>query len=129
MASGIKFPSLNPNLKPKSPFNFRPVSGLHRCSSSSRREAISVVSVTLALTLANSNALSENLEASLHPPSPPPRKQVLDGICSTKNWFQFFGDGFSIRVPPQFENIMEPEVQKFRKLQTFLVCSTYLGIC
>ncbi|XP_039135905.1 uncharacterized protein LOC120273346 [Dioscorea cayenensis subsp. rotundata] len=39
----------------------------------------------------------------------PPRKPLLPGISSTKSWFQFYGDGFSIRVPPQFEDIMEPE--------------------
>ncbi|XVF42005.1 hypothetical protein PTKIN_Ptkin01aG0325500 [Pterospermum kingtungense] len=30
-------------------------------------------------------------------------------IASTKSWFQFYGDGFAIRVPPEFEDIMEPE--------------------
>lgn len=39
----------------------------------------------------------------------PLRKPLLPGISSTKSWFQFYGDGFSIRVPPQFEDIMEPE--------------------
>lgn len=43
----------------------------------------------------------------------PPRKPLLPGISSTKSWFQFYGDGFSIRVPPQFEDIMEPEVVKW----------------
>ncbi|XP_075486615.1 uncharacterized protein LOC142526235 isoform X2 [Primulina tabacum] len=39
----------------------------------------------------------------------PPSKSFLSGISSTKSWFQFYGDGFSIRVPPAFEDIMEPE--------------------
>ncbi|XP_011048935.1 PREDICTED: uncharacterized protein LOC105142824 [Populus euphratica] len=39
-----------------------------------------------------------------------PSKSVLSTIANTKSWFQFYGDGFSIRVPPQFEDIMEPEV-------------------
>ncbi|XWS57584.1 hypothetical protein CRYUN_Cryun09bG0186300 [Craigia yunnanensis] len=30
-------------------------------------------------------------------------------IANTKSWFQFYGDGFAIRVPPEFEDIMEPE--------------------
>ncbi|PON85503.1 Mog1/PsbP, alpha/beta/alpha sandwich [Trema orientale] len=38
-----------------------------------------------------------------------PAKPSLSGIVNTKSWFQFFGDGFSIRVPPEFEDIMEPE--------------------
>ncbi|XP_016491566.1 uncharacterized protein LOC107811196 isoform X3 [Nicotiana tabacum] len=33
----------------------------------------------------------------------------LSGISNTKSWFQFYGDGFSIRVPPQFEDLTEPE--------------------
>jgi hypothetical protein len=41
--------------------------------------------------------------------SPPP-KSILSGIANTKSWFQFYGDGFAIKVPPQFEDIMEPEV-------------------
>ncbi|GAB4855508.1 hypothetical protein Ancab_024127 [Ancistrocladus abbreviatus] len=40
---------------------------------------------------------------------PPPSKSTLPGIANTKSWFQFFGDGFAIRVPPQFEDLMEPE--------------------
>ncbi|XP_073027193.1 uncharacterized protein [Primulina eburnea] len=39
----------------------------------------------------------------------PPSNSFLSGISSTKSWFQFYGDGFSIRVPPAFEDIMEPE--------------------
>ncbi|RRT45689.1 hypothetical protein B296_00031089 [Ensete ventricosum] len=67
--------------------------------------AVSVVSLTLALTLGSSppGALSEA-------PPPPSRNPVLAGIANTKSWFQFYGDGFSIRVPPLFEDVMEPEV-------------------
>ncbi|RVX19064.1 hypothetical protein CK203_007028 [Vitis vinifera] len=39
----------------------------------------------------------------------PSSKSILSAIANTKTWFQFFGDGFSIRVPPEFEDIMEPE--------------------
>lgn len=41
----------------------------------------------------------------------PSSKSILSAIANTKTWFQFFGDGFSIRVPPEFEDIMEPEVK------------------
>lgn len=34
----------------------------------------------------------------------------LSGIVNTKSWFQFYGDGFSIRVPPEFQDLTEPEV-------------------
>ncbi|KAM1038829.1 hypothetical protein ACFX13_034182 [Malus domestica] len=40
---------------------------------------------------------------------PPPPRPALSGISNTKNWFQFFGDGFAIRVPPQFQDVQEPE--------------------
>ncbi|XP_008246519.1 PREDICTED: uncharacterized protein LOC103344681 isoform X1 [Prunus mume] len=40
--------------------------------------------------------------------SAPPRPS-LSGIANTKSWFQFFGDGFAIRVPPQFQDVSEPE--------------------
>ncbi|XP_055808827.1 uncharacterized protein LOC129877355 [Solanum dulcamara] len=33
----------------------------------------------------------------------------LSGIVNTKSWFQFYGDGFSIRVPPEFQDLTEPE--------------------
>ncbi|KAK9735390.1 hypothetical protein RND81_04G203200 [Saponaria officinalis] len=36
-------------------------------------------------------------------------KSILSGISNTKSWDQFYGDGFSIRVPPQFIDITEPE--------------------
>uniref|UniRef100_A0A0F7GYG9 Photosystem II reaction center PsbP family protein n=1 Tax=Melianthus villosus TaxID=377280 RepID=A0A0F7GYG9_9ROSI len=38
-----------------------------------------------------------------------PKKSTFSGIASTRSWFQFFGNGFAIRVPPQFEDVMEPE--------------------
>ncbi|MED6108675.1 hypothetical protein PIB30_026367 [Stylosanthes scabra] len=38
-----------------------------------------------------------------------PSKPLLSAIENTKSWFQFFGDGFAIRVPPDFQDIMEPE--------------------
>ncbi|KAF1878965.1 hypothetical protein Lal_00047637 [Lupinus albus] len=36
-------------------------------------------------------------------------KPLLSSIENTKSWYQFYGDGFSIRVPPEFQDIMEPE--------------------
>ncbi|XP_076919914.1 uncharacterized protein LOC143580884 [Bidens hawaiensis] len=36
-------------------------------------------------------------------------KTILSGITSTKSWFRYYGDGFAIRVPPDFQDIMEPE--------------------
>lgn len=42
-------------------------------------------------------------------PSSPPKPSPL-GVANTKSWFRFYGDGFAIRVPPEFEDVMEPEV-------------------
>ncbi|KAK3031595.1 hypothetical protein RJ639_035601 [Escallonia herrerae] len=39
----------------------------------------------------------------------PPSESILSGIANTKSWFQFYGDGFAIRVPPLFEDVTEPE--------------------
>ncbi|XP_019083990.1 PREDICTED: uncharacterized protein LOC104707064 isoform X2 [Camelina sativa] len=36
-------------------------------------------------------------------------KPLRLGIANTSSWFQFFGDGFAIRVPPDFEDVNEPE--------------------
>ncbi|XP_031736895.1 uncharacterized protein LOC101214471 isoform X2 [Cucumis sativus] len=41
----------------------------------------------------------------------PTSKPGLPAIANTKSWFQFYGDGFSIRVPPQFEDLTEPEAK------------------
>ncbi|KAL0927898.1 hypothetical protein M5K25_002121 [Dendrobium thyrsiflorum] len=63
-----------------------------------RRAAIlEIAAVTLSLTL----------PASANGSSSP--NAALDGISNTRSWFQYFGDGFSIRIPPLFEDIMEPE--------------------
>ncbi|VFQ70939.1 unnamed protein product [Cuscuta campestris] len=46
---------------------------------------------------------------------PPPQSSssssnsFLSGIANTKSWFQLFGDGFSIRIPPHFEDTIESE--------------------
>ncbi|KAG0478475.1 hypothetical protein HPP92_013194 [Vanilla planifolia] len=67
-------------------------------SCSSRRTAIlRTVCTTLASTFP---AFAE---------SPSSVNTVLNGISNTSTWFRYIGDGFSIRVPPLFEDIMEPE--------------------
>lgn len=45
----------------------------------------------------------------IHTSSSASAESFLSGISNTKSWFQFYGDGFAIRVPPQFQDIMEPE--------------------
>ncbi|XP_010675006.2 uncharacterized protein LOC104891056 [Beta vulgaris subsp. vulgaris] len=41
--------------------------------------------------------------------APSSSKSIFSGISNTKSWAQFYGDGFSIRVPPLFEDVNEPE--------------------
>ncbi|XP_077240632.1 tagatose-6-phosphate ketose/aldose isomerase, putative (Mog1/PsbP/DUF1795-like photosystem II reaction center PsbP family protein) [Tasmannia lanceolata] len=98
------YPKLPPNPKPKPFFRFKPNT---LCDSSKRdfalkTAAFSILSLTLTLTLTPNAFASSSSVIS-------PQKAILSGIASTKSWFQFFGDGFSIRVPPQFEDVMEPE--------------------
>lgn len=50
-----------------------------------------------------------------------PSKSLLSSIENTTSWFQFYGDGFAIRVPPEFKDIMEPEVHLTTFLSQFLI--------
>uniref|UniRef100_A0A0F7CYL5 Photosystem II reaction center PsbP family protein n=1 Tax=Masdevallia picturata TaxID=125444 RepID=A0A0F7CYL5_9ASPA len=76
------------------------------CSPFSRRDAILDIA---AVTLSLSSPASANTSFF--------RNESFDGIANTKSWFRFFGDGFSVRIPPLFEDIMEPE--DFSAGQTF----------
>lgn len=102
LSSPPKLPPQNPNDNPnRDPKCFR--------RSKSRRE-VSIQSLTISIVsltpwVSVPTALSASLETGA-----PPRKPSLSGISNTKSWNQFFGDGFSIRVPPLFKDIMEPEV-------------------
>ncbi|XP_068660476.1 uncharacterized protein [Aristolochia californica] len=95
------------NPKPENPYSLFGLAAKTIDICSSRRDlalkttaAVSVLTLTLNLNLSsNAVALTDN-----EPPKP-----TISGIASTKSWFQFFGDGFSIRVPPLFEDVMEPE--------------------
>ncbi|KAI8547869.1 hypothetical protein RHMOL_Rhmol07G0228600 [Rhododendron molle] len=96
-------PPRNPNpntLKPISPSTFNPNTLLN----SSRRHFI-LNSISLCF-------LSSTFNCSLIPMCTAetlPSKSILSAIANTKSWFQFYGDGFAIRVPPQFEDMTEPE--------------------
>ncbi|CAL5400617.1 unnamed protein product [Camellia sinensis] len=92
-------PPQNPNLKPKP--KPKPIS-LSTFNTSKRHFVFHTASLCF-------------LSLTLHYPIPislaekSPSKSILSGIANTKSWFQFYGSGFAIRVPPQFEDIMEPE--------------------
>jgi len=47
------------------------------------------------------------------PPALSSPQSILSSIENTSSWYRFFGDGFAIRVPPEFQDVMEPEVHSF----------------
>jgi hypothetical protein len=91
-------PPQNPNPKPTPHATSLP-------STISKRQFIFKTTSLCLISLATQHPLAQ----ALGEPSPP-LKSVLSILANTKSWFQFYGDGFAIRVPPQFEDIMEPEV-------------------
>ncbi|KAL3573541.1 hypothetical protein D5086_024154 [Populus alba] len=97
-------PPLNPpqNPNPNSPKPTPQATSLP--SSISKRQFIFKTTSLCLISLATQHPLAP----ALAEPSPP-LKSVLSILANTKSWFQFYGDGFAIRVPPQFEDIMEPE--------------------
>ncbi|KAL8231773.1 hypothetical protein R6Q57_001551 [Mikania cordata] len=103
MATILSFTSQSHPPKPLlNPYN--PVANsLSEQSSTSRRAFISISSVSSLIAFVQ----PPNLIAQ--PSSTSSKNTILSGITSTKSWFRYFGDGFAIRVPPDFEDIMEPE--------------------
>ncbi|KAL3629936.1 hypothetical protein CASFOL_026248 [Castilleja foliolosa] len=73
------------------------LAAFHTCSSS-----LLFLSAALAQTPSSSSSSPSVSKSSKNP-------NFLSGISNTKSWFQFYGDGFAIRVPPNFQDIMEPE--------------------
>jgi hypothetical protein len=60
-------------------------------------------------------AAAEEAPPLLAPVATPPSPNggaapLLGGIANTRSWSQYYGSGFSIRVPPSFDDILEPEV-------------------
>ena len=76
-------------------------------SNSSRRQlffstaSLTLLSLTLQFPIPQSSSYAAQTS---------PSKSILSGIANTKSWFQFFGSGFAIRVPPEFEDMTEPDV-------------------
>ncbi|KAL6620225.1 hypothetical protein ACP70R_035364 [Stipagrostis hirtigluma subsp. patula] len=90
---------------------------LCRCAASRRGLAVHTA-IAIASTAAAAAAAGAGEAPS---PSPPPMPEtpagappakpggVLGGIANTRSWSQYYGSGFSIRVPPSFDDILEPE--------------------
>ncbi|KAL6909939.1 hypothetical protein ACP4OV_001197 [Aristida adscensionis] len=89
---------------------------LCRCGAS-RRSFTVHTAVAIASTAAAGAAAGEPPSPSSPPPPLPAAgttsvtkpRGVLGGIANTRSWSQYFGSGFSIRVPPTFDDILEPE--------------------
>uniref|UniRef100_A0A0E0PM89 PsbP C-terminal domain-containing protein n=1 Tax=Oryza rufipogon TaxID=4529 RepID=A0A0E0PM89_ORYRU len=82
--------------------------------------AIASASAAVAVSVRPATAAAADEEA---PPGEPSQNKkgspLLGGIANTKSWSQYYGSGFSIRVPPSFDDILEPE--------EFNVGMTYYG--
>ncbi|CAN8255704.1 unnamed protein product [Cochlearia groenlandica] len=98
------------SLLPPNPNRSKIISHLEPCTTlknqTFRRDVVLRTASLCFVSFIFQNPFQESLAQPSN--SNQPKKGRL-GIASTKSWFQFFGDGFSIRVPPQFQDIMEPE--------------------
>ncbi|XP_028784484.1 uncharacterized protein LOC114740494 [Neltuma alba] len=92
----------NPSFRKYFSFILKPVISIPNSNSTSKRHLLLKTSL-LCLTLAPQLPLAQSSAEVL------PSKSLLSSIENTKSWFQFYGDGFAIRVPPDFQDINEPE--------------------
>ncbi|EXC31825.1 hypothetical protein L484_020653 [Morus notabilis] len=84
-----------------------PNSTFSSITTTSRRHSILKITSLFVISFAPQQfSLARSSEQA---PAPALAKPSLSGIVNTKSWFQFVGNGFAIRIPPQFEDIMEPE--------------------
>ncbi|XP_062179351.1 uncharacterized protein LOC133883957 [Phragmites australis] len=84
-----------------------PLRPLCRCGASRRGFTIHTV-IAIAITSTSAAGGAAETPSSSTPPSKP-GAPVLGGIANTRSWSQYYGSGFSIRVPPSFDDILEPE--------------------
>ncbi|XP_078179027.1 tagatose-6-phosphate ketose/aldose isomerase, putative (Mog1/PsbP/DUF1795-like photosystem II reaction center PsbP family protein) isoform X2 [Carex rostrata] len=115
MAVALRLPLLSPHLLPTLPLSHQNPTSDRQSSlpkwprrSYSRRDAIILTSIVLpAISLAPPrNAAATDFPEKVNGSN---RKPFLEGIVNTKSWFQYFGDGFTIRAPPLFDDVLEPE--------------------
>uniref|UniRef100_A0A0E0DR64 PsbP C-terminal domain-containing protein n=1 Tax=Oryza meridionalis TaxID=40149 RepID=A0A0E0DR64_9ORYZ len=121
-------PAVLLRLAPSPPFPQKPPprrrSPAPACGASRRDFAIhtAIASAAAAVAVRPATAAVEEAPATAPPGEPSQKKKgfpVLGGIANTKSWSQYYGSGFSIRVPPSFDDILEPE--------EFNVGMTYYG--
>ncbi|KAK9137112.1 hypothetical protein Sjap_007706 [Stephania japonica] len=75
------------------------------CNASSSRRHFALITTSLI----SSDLPLRMIDSSVAAVSETNSKSILSGIANTRSWVQFFGDGFAIRIPPQFEDVTEPE--------------------
>ncbi|XP_044949295.1 uncharacterized protein LOC123398920 isoform X3 [Hordeum vulgare subsp. vulgare] len=104
-----------------------PARPLCRCDAT-RREFTSytasvAASAAASMSPAAATAADEALPSVAQSPTPHPPNggatPLLVGIANTRSWSQYYGSGFSIRVPPSFDDVLEPE--------DFSAAMTYYG--
>ncbi|KAH9754693.1 Tagatose-6-phosphate ketose/aldose isomerase [Citrus sinensis] len=101
------FPLHPPNPKPQNPNPISLPTNIQTSTFTKRKFILKTTSLSLFSIALLQPPFAQSLALAETSPSPP--LKALTGIANTKSWFQFYGDGFSIRVPPQFEDISEPE--------------------
>ncbi|XP_057839434.2 uncharacterized protein LOC131049405 isoform X2 [Cryptomeria japonica] len=95
------------------------------CSFLCSKRRLLTVAVILALFLTSKHSIAvetaEKRNANLSQKEPEksstvdstkksvPKKSIFSGLLNTQSWYRFRGNGFSLRVPPDFDDIMEPE--------------------
>ncbi|XVE89725.1 hypothetical protein DITRI_Ditri20bG0018800 [Diplodiscus trichospermus] len=94
----------NPPQNPKLTSLSSPVPTTTITTHNSKRQFIINATSFCTIFWAQQNPVSQSLAET----STSSSKPALN-IANTKSWFLFYGDGFAIRVPPEFEDIMEPE--------------------
>ncbi|KAI9098924.1 hypothetical protein K1719_024691 [Acacia pycnantha] len=90
-----------PSIKSSS-FIPKPLNSNPNSNTTSKRHLLLKTSL-LCLTLIPQLPLAQSSAEAL------PSKSLFSSIENTKSWFQFYGDGFAIRVPPEFQDMNEPE--------------------
>ena len=117
---GAMAPALLPSPPhPKPPLlhhNSSPARPLSRCAASRRDFTIhtTVAAASAAMSHVVAAAAEEAPPLLASTPTPPSLNggatSLLGGIANTRSWSQYYGSGFSIRVPPSFDDVLEPEV-------------------
>ncbi|CAN1161353.1 hypothetical protein LINPERPRIM_LOCUS1768 [Linum perenne] len=105
LSSSSSSHSPNPNAQtPTNPKTFLPRASIpsYNVNSLSKRQLLLRTASLCLITLPAAQTLAAD-------PSPKPTSSPFSGIANTRTWFQYFGSGFSIRVPPQFQDMTEPE--------------------